>query len=269
MVIHFSIESRYISYLEGLKIGICFTKKRSKQNRLFNSYLRDPKIKNSIEGRFVAIETKLHIGIDSELAAQEKINSYSLKFCVLGDGGVGKTTLVERLATGNFNPITKMTIGIDFSLINLNVMQDGHRESTPVNITVWDLGGEDRFRFMLPSYIQGADGGIVLFDVTRFTSAMSLPEWMKMWKGSTTPDVPLYLVGSKFDLVNPAMYPMIENNIQNLKRELGIKIHFLISTKSGMMIDDLMHSVTKDMLKRKNQPKPTPPTYSFEHTLRA
>jgi small GTP-binding protein len=202
------------------------------------------------------------------LASQDKTRTYALKFCVLGDGGVGKTTLVERLATGNFNPVTKMTIGIDFSLIHLNVMQDGAFESTSVDLTVWDLGGEDRFRFMLPSYIQGADGGIVLFDVNRFTSAMSLPDWMKMWYAAVVPDTPLYLVGSKFDLVKPAMYPMIENNIQNLKRELGIKVHFLISTKNGMMIDDLMHSITKEMLKRKNHTKPTQSTYSLEDTLR-
>lgn len=181
---------------------------------------------------------------------------------------MGKTTLVERLATGNFNPITKMTIGIDFSLIHLNVMQDGANESIPVDVTVWDLGGEDRFRFMLPSYIQGADGGIVLFDVNRFTSAMNLPTWMKIWNDSVEPDTPLYLVGSKFDLVKPAMYPMIENNIQTLKQELGIKVHFLISTKNGMMIEDLMHTITKEMLKRKNRSKPTPSPYSLEYTLR-
>ena len=43
---------------------------------------------------------------------------YTVKLCIMGDGGVGKTTLIERLSTGRFNPITKMTIGIDFSLIH-------------------------------------------------------------------------------------------------------------------------------------------------------
>ncbi|MHA1112370.1 MAG: Rab family GTPase [Promethearchaeota archaeon] len=198
-----------------------------------------------------------------------KAGSWALKFCVLGDGGVGKTTLVERLATGNFNPITKMTIGIDFSLIHMNVMLDGANESTPVDVTVWDLGGEDRFRFMLPSYIQGADGGIILYDVNRFTSAMSLPTWMKIWRENVAQDTPIYLVGSKFDLVKPSMYNMIENNIQTLKQELGLKVHFLISTKNGIMIDDLMYTVIKEMITFKTRGKPAQPTYSFENTLRA
>lgn len=198
-----------------------------------------------------------------------KDGAWALKFAVLGDGGVGKTTLVERLATGNFNPITKMTIGIDFSLIHMNVMLDGATESIPIDVTVWDLGGEDRFRFMLPSYMQGSDGGILLYDVNRFTSAMSLPEWMKIWRENTTPNIPIYLVGSKFDLVKPGMYNMIENNIQTLKQELGLKVHFLISTKNGIMIDDLMHSIVKEMIVFKTRERTAQPSYSLENTLRA
>ena len=200
---------------------------------------------------------------------EENHRSYALKICVLGDGGVGKTTLVERLATGYFNPITKMTIGIDFSLIHLNVFLDDSNESIPVDLTVWDLGGEDRFRFMLPSYIKGADGGIILYDVNRYTSAMSLPEWMKIWRENVELGTPIYLVGSKFDLVKPGMYNMIETNIQQLKKELGLKVHFLISTKNGLMIDDLMHSISKEMIVFKTRPKERPSAYSFENTLRA
>jgi small GTP-binding protein len=172
--------------------------------------------------------------------------TYAFKFCVLGDGGVGKTTLVERLATGKFNPITKMTIGIDFSLIRQDlVLESGN--SISVDVTVWDLGGEDRFRFMLPSYMQGADGGILMYDVTRFQSAMHLPDWLKMWRENVKPGTPIYLVGSKFDLVREVMYETVQNNIKSLKEELGINIHFLISTKDGIMIDDLMQTITHEM----------------------
>ncbi|MBN2156880.1 MAG: GTP-binding protein [Candidatus Lokiarchaeota archaeon] len=198
---------------------------------------------------------------------QQKNKKYALKFCILGDGGVGKTTLVERLATGNFNPITKMTIGIDFSLIHLDI-QLNLEESISIDLTVWDLGGEDRFRFMLPAYIHGADGGILLYDVTRFTSAMNLPGWLKMWRSNTDPGTPIYLVGSKFDLVTENMYPMVEQNITSLKEELGMKIHFLISTKDGIMIEDLMQTIAKEMWIFKNRAQTTPSPYKFEYKLR-
>ena len=201
-------------------------------------------------------------------ANQQKTSSmYAFKLCVLGDGGVGKTTLVERLATGHFNPVTKMTIGIDFSLIHLDLLIDQFN-TVPVDVTVWDLGGEDRFRFMLPAYMQGADGGVLLYDVTRFQSAMHLPDWIKMWRENVPPDTPIFLVGSKFDLVKEGMYPTVENNIRALKQELGIKIHFLISTKDGIMIDDLIQTITRDMYFYKNKQKATQPTSTLGYTLR-
>ena len=199
---------------------------------------------------------------------REKGGSWALKFCVLGDGGVGKTTLVERLATGNFNPITKMTIGIDFSLMHLDIQLDSG-EYANAQVTIWDLGGEDRFRIMLPSYIQGADGGILLYDVTRFTSAMALPSWIDMWRKNTPPDTPIFLVGSKFDLVKESMYTMVQNNVRTLKEELGVKIHFLISTKEGIMLNDLMQTITKEMITFKSRTKTTQGAYSLENILKA
>jgi len=198
---------------------------------------------------------------------KHKTGSFALKFCVLGDGGVGKTTLIERIATGNFNPTTKMTIGINFSLIHLDLALDSG-EAIDINLTVWDLGGEDRFRIILPSYMQGADGGILMYDVNRYTSSMSLPNWYKMWKENVVPGTPIYLIGSKFDLIKPTMYSMVENNIKSLKEELGIKIHFLISTKDGLMIEDLMQTIVKDMWRFKNRVKPIQTPYSLERTLR-
>lgn len=59
---------------------------------------------------------------------------YAVKLCIMGDGGVGKTTLVERLSTGRFNPTTKMTIGIDFSLIHHTVVTQSN-EQIPMDIT--------------------------------------------------------------------------------------------------------------------------------------
>jgi len=170
----------------------------------------------------------------------------------MGDGGVGKTTLVERLTTGKFNPTTMMTIGIDFSLITHEfILETG--ETILMDITIWDLGGEDRFRFMLPSYLIGADGGLLLYDVNRFTSAMSLPSWVKMWRENSKPRTPLYLIGTKIDLVTESLFSMVENNLYNLKAELGIKDHFLLSSKNNFLVGQLINIIANDMLTIKLQ----------------
>jgi small GTP-binding protein len=177
---------------------------------------------------------------------------YAVKLCIMGDGGVGKTTLIERLSTGRFNPITKMTIGVDFSLIHHTVITES-AEQIPLDITVWDLGGQDRFRFMLSSYMGGADGGLVLYDINRFESSMALPSWVKMFRENAKPDAPLFLIGSKSDLANEKMLPMIENNLRILKEDLGINVHFLISSKFDQSINYVLNSIGLEMLNFKIQ----------------
>jgi small GTP-binding protein len=177
---------------------------------------------------------------------------YTVKMCIMGDGGVGKTTLIERLSSGRFNPTTKMTIGIDFSLIQHMVVTESN-EHVPLDITCWDLGGQDRFRFMLSSYMGGADGGLVLYDVNRFESTLNLPAWVNMFRDNAKPDAPLYLIGSKSDLVNEKMMFMVENNLKLLKQDLGINVHFLLSSKNDQTINQVMDVLALEMLQFKTQ----------------
>ncbi len=86
--------------------------------------------------------------------------SYNFKIVVGGDGGVGKTTLLHRFVTGSFEETTHMTIGVQFHNKEL------HIADFDVTLSVWDLGGQDRFRFILPSYVLGAKGALLLFDLT-------------------------------------------------------------------------------------------------------
>jgi len=157
---------------------------------------------------------------------------FGYKLCVLGEGSVGKTTLVERLTTGKFNESTKMTIGIDFSMVNVDITVEPEK-TVNIDLQVWDLGGQDRFRFILPSYIQGADGGLLLYDVNWFPSEKSLPDWIELWYNNTRPGIPIYLVGTKMDMVTQTNLPLVEQRIFELKNDMGIQNHFLISSKDG------------------------------------
>lgn len=184
------------------------------------------------------------------MSKSEKISrAYVLKLCMLGDGGVGKSTLVERLATGIFNNHTKMTIGIDFQLINM--VLNSENEKVLVDIAVWDLGGEDQFRFILPRYITGADGALLLFDASRIRTMDDLPDWVELWRKHTHPDTPLYLIGSKLDTVQENFMPVLESSIYSLKENLYIDTHYLTSSKTGANIHDVITAIAKDMVEFK------------------
>ena len=73
-----------------------------------------------------------------------------MKMIIAGAGAVGKTTLLNRVITGTFDSQTAMTIGVDFHVLNLTV------DNKAITLQLWDLGGQERFRFMVDGYITGA-----------------------------------------------------------------------------------------------------------------
>ncbi|MBA7630506.1 hypothetical protein ES703_38028 [subsurface metagenome] len=79
-----------------------------------------------------------------------------LKVITAGDGGVGKTTLLYRYVEGRFLADTKMTLGVEFFLKEINIRGE------TVNLQVWDFGGQDHFRPLLKDYSVGAKGALLL-----------------------------------------------------------------------------------------------------------
>jgi len=106
----------------------------------------------------------------------ERETDVMFKLCIFGDGGVGKTTLLGRYLTGIFKANQSITIGVDFHVKKLEV------NGKKVLLQIWDFAGEKRFRFLLPSYVLGASGGIFMYDITRYSSLKNFPEWVKIFK---------------------------------------------------------------------------------------
>ncbi len=122
------------------------------------------------------------------------VDQLACKILIAGDGGVGKTTLLYRYKEGRFIEDTSMTLGVEFSLKTIMV------DEFKVDLQIWDFGGQDRFRHMLPNYCEGALGALLMVDLTRPTSFNSVEEWVKILR-VTNEDLPIILVGTKNDLV--------------------------------------------------------------------
>ncbi len=119
------------------------------------------------------------------------------KVVIFGDGGVGKTSLVNRYLTGVFKGDSTMTIGVDFHMKKVEI------EGKRVALQIWDFAGEDRFRFLLPSYVRGAAGGIFMYDITRYSSIKNFGEWMDVVKHGRKGEkesIPIIMCGGKLDL---------------------------------------------------------------------
>ncbi|WEU40007.1 MAG: GTP-binding protein [Candidatus Odinarchaeum yellowstonii] len=159
------------------------------------------------------------------------------KIVVVGEGGVGKTTLIKRYVTGQFTN-SKTTIGVSFAIANVNF------NNVTVKMQIWDLGGEERFRTLLPSFCKGAQGAIIVFDQSRFSTFLSLPEWIELVKKNTN-NIPIILVGSKSDLVSENSYL---DQIMEMVKRYDLKEFIPVSSKTGFNIDKVFVDIAASLM---------------------
>ena len=120
--------------------------------------------------------------------------NYQIKVIALGDGAVGKTALIHRYTTGFFKPEYEMTIGVNWHVKSVDIASDR------VKIQLWDFEGQERFRFLLPTYMGGANGVMLAFDLTRKVTFQQLPKWIDIVRENLSDGIPILLMGNKADL---------------------------------------------------------------------
>ncbi|XP_029428666.1 ras-related protein Rab-18-B-like isoform X3 [Rhinatrema bivittatum] len=123
----------------------------------------------------------------------------TLKLLLIGESGVGKSSLLLRFTDDHFDPQLGSTIGVDFKVKKLEV--DGN----PVKLAIWDTAGQERFRTLTPSYYRGAQGVILVYDVTRKDTLQRLMTWLsELETYSTKSNLVKMLVGNKIDKALPS-----------------------------------------------------------------
>ena len=163
------------------------------------------------------------------------------KVIVVGDGGVGKSTLVKRLTTGLFIP-QKITIGTDLASIKLDMGEKGS-----ARLQIWDFAGEQRFRFFLPNYARGALGCVLCYDITRYRTFESLTEWFNIVKNNAAN--PVYvLVGCKLDLEERRVIEF--SNGKEFQDKYNLDYFFESSSKSGVNTQLIFQTLTEGILKK-------------------
>lgn len=115
------------------------------------------------------------------------------KVIIIGEAGVGKTSLVRRYVDDAFDEQMKMTIGVDISVKRIP------EEAGVVALQIWDLGGQPRFKEIADLYFRGAKGALAVFDVTRKASMDRLADWIEDVR-SKADQIPVVVVGNKMDL---------------------------------------------------------------------
>ena len=129
----------------------------------------------------------------------EKINDYQLQhkylfpICLLGEAGVGKTSLLTRFCDNSFKERYNNTIGVDFRVITLKC------KNIISKIHIWDTAGQERFRSLALNYINNSQGFIFVYDITNRESFNNIENWVNLALEKNNKNICNFLVGNKTD----------------------------------------------------------------------
>jgi small GTP-binding protein len=157
----------------------------------------------------------------------------AFKVCVIGDGAVGKTSIVRRLIQGQFNP-AEMTVGLGHEIYSAPWQKEG--VNAMVRLVFWDLGGQWQFRLLHTRYMHGVSGLVCVYDASRPQSFYNLDRWFDLLFPSGDHDIPAILLGNKADLLNVNV--ISDDELFTMMDVHRINKHFLISAKSGKNVKE-------------------------------
>lgn len=123
----------------------------------------------------------------------KKEYDYLFKLVLIGDSGVGKSCLLLRFADDSFTETFVSTIGVDFRFRTIDV--DGKM----IKLQIWDTAGQERFRTITSAYYRGADGIIVVYDITGRESFDHVEDWLREASRYAKDSVIKMIVGNKSD----------------------------------------------------------------------
>ncbi len=161
------------------------------------------------------------------------------KTVLIGEGGVGKTSLAVRYTEDRFEEDMKMTIGVNFASKKVEV------DGTNATLMLWDLGGQPRFRDVIGDYFRGARIAIAVYDATRFFSLERLEDWISRVK-DTAPECKFFFVANKIDERQDGMGVSLEDGTAFAQKYDAPMME--VSAKTGEGVNEMFESVTRMLL---------------------
>mgnify|MGYP002620924735 CR=1 FL=1 len=172
-------------------------------------------------------------------------NTETYKVILIGDTGVGKTSLLFRYVDNAILDVT-VSIGVDFKVKTLNI------ENTKVRLQIWDTSGQERFRTVTRNFYKGADAVIFVFDISNPQSFESIHKWDSEFRAYGKPNAVKILVGNKTDLNNQRK---VEYDIGlAIADSLGMKYYETSSKTSYESVQAVFNALAHALHEKKKNP---------------
>lgn len=185
---------------------------------------------------------------------------YSFKVVICGASAVGKSSLFNRFCFNSFNFDTSPTIGINFHSVYLRITfeesPDDLKENFIVN-SIFDFGGQERFAPLIPKFIDGANGALLVVDLVNYSSFGQLDFWHEqLILNAVDSKIPIILVGSKSDLLEktPDSEKVDEELIYKYVEEKKFDGFYRTSALENFNVLEVFKELNNLMLRRQQIP---------------
>ncbi|MFW9969221.1 MAG: Rab family GTPase [Candidatus Odinarchaeota archaeon] len=163
---------------------------------------------------------------------------FVFKITVIGDGAVGKTSLIKKYTQGSFQKDYIKTLGAQFS------KYDEEIEGDNCKLFFWDIAGQREFDFMRPTFYKGSKAAIIVFSHNDAESFNHIKEWHEDIK-KYTGDLPIVLFGNKTDLVDEK--DLNDESINKIVKDNNFLGYYKTSAKTGSGVYEAFQAIIKEL----------------------
>jgi small GTP-binding protein len=170
------------------------------------------------------------------------MSSFKLKVLLTGAAAVGKTSLVQRFIKNRFAANYKLTVGVDILTKDVEF-----RPGEIATLSIWDIGGQQRFEFIRSTFYKGAAGALLVFDLTREQTYTETRKWLTEIRQFAGENIPFVLIGNKVDLIEDVGVVIDRKEAEAFAKKEG-SIYIETSAKTGVHVDEAFSELTRRII---------------------
>lgn len=172
----------------------------------------------------------------------------SKKMCMIGDFGVGKTSLIRRFVDRQFSDEYLSTVGVKISSKIITLENIKQQANITAKLLIWDLEGHTKFKGIAPTYLQGASGVLIVADVSRTETVERISEHIKLFS-SVNPKGLIIIALNKVDLIDEEKLAMLVEISHAIAKDKVIAV-YTTSAKTGQDVDEIFHKLAYTMVEQ-------------------
>ena len=171
------------------------------------------------------------------------MTKYNFKVLLLGAPAVGKTSILHRFVKNLFSYDYITSIGINYLTKEIKL-----EPKNIAKLVIWDIAGQEKFRFLRKEFYSGANGALVIFDLTRLKTYEAIDDWLSEMFEILKKDIPIVIIGNKLDLIKEINRPIDDEVVKDYAVKKN-SIFIETSAKTGENVENAFKNLALLMIK--------------------